>query len=1349
MSLHANNCNGMEESLHNTIHGSHRPVLISDANGNKHCSSAQIAPETLHVATKLTIENCMISDMQMFPCNNNVGAILSDQKACGLQDKARLELEVAEDHLCDGVTNSQSSSSDQYMTANLSCNSESSATITDPGWCTQTRKLSNSIKSKLPCVEPLGGNHATDIVQKLNSCVTNEAYLQKAEHVSGNSSNFDTVGNTIDKSIGIKKPMENLEYSILPCETELEMKGVSLGSTEHELSVAVLESSVFSNSSYDPIVSDQSLDVFESAGESELMDDVLTTHQLPIEVTFNSKDTLEGLSNRQQVVDEGEQVHCQTELSQSTGFSLSPCQNPNQNCMERVDRGISSTTDDQYMKYQSKEMVDEQSVAANEQSCDVDSKKPMRMATAERHEVEACRKPADPAMNATFIVLQETNNAKSACETISWNADAQECAPQAGDVTEETFLISNTTIHEDGSSYSQTSTPLPESTTAFFSSPFLNPTGRSVRRSGSTTAGESPTNLQLQPNARDPIQKHCGKVKHNANMKAKLTKVEIKCYPKPNFNYVKPKVVSRIQMNLPPKNVPPSSEGSSKNIPKSICSIASPWTPGSQSSPEALNKDQLSKSASEPKSAVLKLQSLGFKKTLPTNKQPILTGEKISKCSCKSAQTPTASKLTLIDGASSQVHNSLHYSKPSLSSASTAHELNKTFHYDGRERANLAKHDAPVVEKPRARCTSLAGATDRGVGYNVPVSKATLEKTRATEEVALTKSAPSDDKVGQRLYFSNKRSLPMPSQSAKLRVPSSVSKSSPESVKDGHTSVIQCPTNKQLLLSEEQKVASIKAKPRLGLVKATSNLGCKTVKGTFNSKLPVPTSGLKRVNSLSSNSSGLSIQSTCSSKATVASVHHRGDGSRERILSACSNRIQNQSVSVLKNKSASVKSPCKGAWRNVNSVSKILPGSVPRSARQLSTPSKLKADRTWVKSSSTQKTGSRTNLSTQATDLRSIEKRTPGLLHYKTTCEKQVASIAKLKELLKTSNQRCEAIAIVVQCLQVQKEEAGKRHKELSQELLTLHHELETRNSTCAQLAKDREELQKKYEGVIQKLSEEHQNELKDLEERLKQLFNAEKEHLEQNFKKDVEILQEQLQKEVESLTSKHEAHKLELVATHAKNLESLERDYQQSLAELTRSHELDQKTLEENFKERQLLFEEEIAKLNEENDSLKEEIKTKEMAKVQMQKDQKVDPLGLYLEQELESLKAVLEIKNEKIHDQEKKLMQMEKLMEKHIVLDEKLKIVLQENEDLKARMDKHIAVSRQLSTEQVVLQESLQKESKVNKRLSMENEELLWKLQNGDVLSPKKLSPSSSFSFQSSRNSTSSFSGPAPSPR
>ncbi|CAL8389185.1 unnamed protein product [Arctogadus glacialis] len=89
---------------------------------------------------------------------------------------------------------------------------------------------------------------------------------------------------------------------------------------------------------------------------------------------------------------------------------------------------------------------------------------------------------------------------------------------------------------------------------------------------------------------------------------------------------------------------------------------------------------------------------------------------------------------------------------------------------------------------------------------------------------------------------------------------------------------------------------------------------------------------------------------------------------------------------------------------------------------------------------------------------------------------------------------------------------------------------------------------------------------------------------------------------------------------------------------------------------------------------------------------------------------------------------MEMEKLVDTNAKLEEFMNRVRQENEDYRARMSKHAALSKQLTSEQALLQKNLQKESKVNKRLSMENEELLWKLHHGDPLgSPRQLSPTS----------------------
>uniref|UniRef100_A0A4W3IPH2 Microtubule-associated tumor suppressor 1-like protein n=1 Tax=Callorhinchus milii TaxID=7868 RepID=A0A4W3IPH2_CALMI len=492
-------------------------------------------------------------------------------------------------------------------------------------------------------------------------------------------------------------------------------------------------------------------------------------------------------------------------------------------------------------------------------------------------------------------------------------------------------------------------------------------------------------------------------------------------------------------------------------------------------------------------------------------------------------------------------------------------------------------------------------------------------------------------------------------------------------------------------------------------------------------------------------------------KTAVASSSQAGDGPRKRLLSAHTSSVRAQAAKLEVQKNASsVKTPNRGTNRDSTVPgSKTLPRTGSWCARQVgsSTYNQLRADKSRLRSSSTQRPVFRTFRSQTPAppDLLVSEKKPSGLVHYKTKCDEQVKWIAQLKELLKTSNQRFEGVAIVVQYLQARREEGNKQHKELSQELLNLQGELETRRQTCDKLDREREELEKNYQGVIQKLSEEHQTELRELEERLQQLFTAEQERLQQVLNDDLGKLQTQWQEQVEDINSKHETHKLGLITSHIKKLESLTEDYEQSLAELTRSYELEKHSLEETFNQTQSQLQEQISKLNEENNSLKEKVKAKEqVTKTHVQQDQKISPQSLYLEQELESLKAVLEIRNEKIHEQEKKLMKMEKLMEKHVELDEKFNLVSQENEDLKARMDRHVALSRQLSTEQAVLQQSLHKESKVNKRLSMENEELLWKLHNGDVLSPKKTSPNSpTISFQPSRNSVSPSSSHATSPR
>ncbi|XDV37146.1 hypothetical protein PO909_006798 [Leuciscus waleckii] len=326
-------------------------------------------------------------------------------------------------------------------------------------------------------------------------------------------------------------------------------------------------------------------------------------------------------------------------------------------------------------------------------------------------------------------------------------------------------------------------------------------------------------------------------------------------------------------------------------------------------------------------------------------------------------------------------------------------------------------------------------------------------------------------------------------------------------------------------------------------------------------------------------------------------------------------------------------------------------------------------------------------------------------------------------------------------------EEVMKRRRELSQELVTLREELVSSVYSCERLEQEKEELRAAFDGVLQKVQEQHILDLADLEERLKTFYATEWEKVHQTYQDEADKCKAQMEQQIEELRSKHEALKKELEVSHIEEVDGLKQHFEESFKELKQSHEKEMQTLNTTLMEAETLSNQ-IQELMTENNSLKEKLNGEVKRRMDLAERTQKDSHTLYLEQELESLKVVLDIKSKRIHEQDKKLIQMDKLMERNVKLDECLKKLQQENEDLKARMDRHAALSRQLSTEQAVLQETLQKESKVNKRLSMENEELIWKLNNGDLSSPRKVSPSPSLTLQSPRNSVV-FSSPTVSPR
>ncbi|NXK77205.1 MTUS1 protein, partial [Amazona guildingii] len=792
----------------------------------------------------------------------------------------------------------------------------------------------------------------------------------------------------------------------------------------------------------------------------------------------------------------------------------------------------------------------------------------------------------------------------------------------------------------------------------------------------------------------------------------KAKKSEIVSFPRPNFKNIKPKVMSRpslqsrdsAALKRPPQS-PQQSAGSSPSL------VASPRQ--LSSSIKVLKKkiDLAKDNAAE--LPVNKPHKLHLNKHLFAS-QDVHAATHPRNAPHKASKTPLLKQNPEDTGKA----NSTHLACSSASAVLPACVENL------KEMLNDKMESSDSSVQPCAENTYLAGgeseqSSNMGILLEAALLKDVANETFDLHSAPLMPSLKDGTTPGKSIPKKGPLTLRSASTPKVKMVPSVLplkrgcENKSISTVKTPHKGAVQSSSSGSL---PRERHASVKNSP---VSWASSG------KPLAKSKVPVKRSVLERTPSISSVSSAQSEPSHFSSNSASATVIIKNGEWPTK--PACQN-------------GTSAPVPLKAVPRpRLHSLKSTPKGSPPLNARM------IEVDK------GKQRSPRSSCIPTQASsDAHPLGTKAAELTQYKTKCETQSGIILQLKRFLTSSNQKFEALTVVIKHLQSEREEALKQRKELSQELVNLRGELVTTSAACEKLERDRNELQVAYEGFLQKLNEQHHNDLAELEERLKQFYTAECEKLQSICIEEAEKYKAQLQEQVDNLNITHENFKLELERSHSEKVEELKKEYESSFSgKYFVAHESEKKLLEDSFTEKQESLEKKIDELKCENDSLSEKLKLEEQKQVAKEKANLKNPQIMYLEQELESLKAVLEIKNEKLHQQDIKLMKMEKLLENNTILMDKLKKVQQENEELKARMDKHMELSRQLSTEQAVLQESLEKESKVNKRLSMENEELLWKLHNGDLCSPRKLSPSSpSVPLQSPRNSGN-FSSPTVSPR
>ncbi|XP_013868206.1 microtubule-associated tumor suppressor candidate 2 [Austrofundulus limnaeus] len=343
-------------------------------------------------------------------------------------------------------------------------------------------------------------------------------------------------------------------------------------------------------------------------------------------------------------------------------------------------------------------------------------------------------------------------------------------------------------------------------------------------------------------------------------------------------------------------------------------------------------------------------------------------------------------------------------------------------------------------------------------------------------------------------------------------------------------------------------------------------------------------------------------------------------------------------------------------------------------------------------------------------------------------CQKQALQLQSLQAQLKKTCLCLDVFSITTQHFYHKSESAIVKEQELSLELARIRDEVAFSVAHWEQLQQEKEDLEQRFEAELRGLRAQQQRELGALEERLNAWHADETERLQVQQRAELEELHFRQREQLEEMTENHDASLMEMETAHNDTLVTLQEEHARTVKNLKMAHEQQKKSLEEEFEKIRLSLQDQVDTLTFQNCSLRDRAKRFEEALRKSTDEQIVDALAPYkhIEEDLKSLKEVLEMKNQQIHQQELKISELEKIAEKNVYLEEKLQVLQQQNEDLKERIDKNLVVSRQLTEENANLQVHVEKESKEKKRLSRTNEELLWRLQTGE-LSPN-MSPTSS---------------------
>jgi len=336
----------------------------------------------------------------------------------------------------------------------------------------------------------------------------------------------------------------------------------------------------------------------------------------------------------------------------------------------------------------------------------------------------------------------------------------------------------------------------------------------------------------------------------------------------------------------------------------------------------------------------------------------------------------------------------------------------------------------------------------------------------------------------------------------------------------------------------------------------------------------------------------------------------------------------------------------------------------------------------------------------------------PDLVKFSASKSAQHAEIDRLENLLETKNKDLEKVRSIVKensigfdVMAVVLNQMSIKTcltSQLQNTVAQMSKEIEVANlliSTKDEAHKDLEERHSKellnFQSSMQVLKTEHENNQREMKEK----HLKEKEKLKEDTLTAMHEKEVKQEEDIAKLMNKHKEEVVSLEQTHTEMIESLKSKF------------IDQEEkLRGNFNDEKSSLDERISELNAKIKSLEDNLMHGSDYRLKTAQNKMTN-----LQQEIDSLKTVVEMRTSEVHELRAEKVKLEEKLEQFDQQQQSIKKFTAQVEDLKEQLTAKCDIEQKMMEENRHLHQLVQKENFEKKRLSMENEQLSWKMNQG----------------------------------